>query len=307
MLLLDVESASVGGALAHFSSHEQPRLFGETRHAVPMLTTRDSRGVARGVEDASRAVLLHATTVAARLRNYARTTSMGEVERVAIFLGAPWGTPDLALGKASFIDSMRQFIAEEVAAALPDATMSFHTAADPAAFSLKVFNSSKTLLLCTVRGEIIEVLLIGEDGVLGYATIPLGTRTILRTLKTHAGLSEHEARSLFTLAPHLEEHHESLQAAARHFVEEFAGAAQALLLSGRTEGVFVIAEEPAGEWFARVLGADDSLEALFPQGGVVRALKPQHFAQHIAANAPQPDLFLMLEALFIDATVSGIY
>lgn len=306
VLLLDVESSSVGGALARFSPKEQPRLFGEMRHAVPMLTTRDSNLMTRHIEEAARSVLLHANTIAARLRNYANTTSAGEVDRVAVFLGAPWGSPDLKLGKPAFIDPMRAFITDEVAASLPGVKISFHTGADPAVFGLKVFNPQSSLLLLTVRGELAELLLLGNGGVEGYATIPLGARTILRTLKTHGGLSEAEANSLFTLSSRLEGY-DPLHAAGKHFIEEFSGTAQTLLHNGRADEVFVLAEKPAGEWFAQALARDHSLSALFPEGGSVRALGPRHFAPHVAAHATNPDLFLMLEALFIDSKLSGIY
>ena len=195
---------------------------------------------------------------------------------------------------------MRAFIGGEIAAIAPDAKISFHTGADAAAFSLNIFNPGKTFLLGTVRGEILEMLLLGA-GAQGYATIPIGSRTVLRTLKTHAGFSDAEARSYFALAASAGGQREPLEAAQRHFVEEFAGTAQMLLQRAPAEGIFVIAEEPAGEWFARALGNDDSLAALFPNGGVVRALKPQHFAAYVAAHKPQSDIFLLLEALFIDS------
>ncbi|MDP4020893.1 MAG: hypothetical protein Q8P58_02540, partial [Candidatus Adlerbacteria bacterium] len=39
ILILDVESGSIGGALVRFSSGQQPKVFGETRHPLPLRAT----------------------------------------------------------------------------------------------------------------------------------------------------------------------------------------------------------------------------------------------------------------------------
>ena len=105
-----------------------------------------------------------------------------------------------------------------------------------------------------------------------------------------------------SLNPHTPAY-EPLEAAARHFVEQFAGAAEQLLAGGTAHGVYVIAPEPAGSWYAQALGADDSLGEYFPEGATVRAMRLHHLRPHVSSGE---DLNLMLAALFIHGTRGGL-
>src|SRR4029079_5139983 len=97
-------------------------------------------------------------------------------------------------------------------------------------------------------GEVCELVALSNGALAGSATIPFGERSILRTLKTHAGLTPHEARSALALG-HL---HEPLRAAAEQFGREFSSAAQELLTDDM-RSVFVVGDEHAATWVGKTL------------------------------------------------------
>lgn len=302
VLLLDVESGSVGSALALLARGQSPKLFGETRIFLPAAYSRDSAALLAQVERAAREALVNAAQVAARLRSNTNVSSLGDVARVAVFFSAPWGAPDLSAGTQRFASPLQRSLEKEIEGYLGVGTR-YYTGADSASYGMTRLLPGEPIFVCVVRGETAELLLIGESGVQGYATVPTGFNTVLRTLRSHGGLSDAESQSMFELAMHpATAPFEPLDAAARHFVEEFAGAAQHLLGGAQTvNGIFVIAPGAAGEWFARTLGADESLGAYFPQGGTVRALRARHLASHMEAHRASPDLHLLLETLFVGA------
>ncbi len=304
VLVLDIEQGSVGGALVSLSKTEHPRLFGDTRVSLPLLSSRDSNVLRVNVEKAGHDVLTHVHTVAARLRTHPEAASFGTVTRAVVFLSAPWGTPNFSRGRPDFLPGMRDFVVKEMESFAPDISLSFSSGIERAAAGVGTL-SSGGVLLCMVGGEVTELLLIEKEGPRGYATIPHGSRTFLRTLKVHGGLSEAEVHSLFSLlTPDSSGHYEPLDAAAQHFADQFANAAQHLLVEGGTERVIVVAHEPLGEWLAKLLGGEgrsaSAIHALFPDGGTITALRPQHLIPSIAAHASTPDLSLLLDALYID-------
>ena len=141
----------------------------------------------------------------------------------------------------------------------------------------------------------IELLLLQRGVVVGRATIPGGRHLLLRTLKSHGGLTDAEARSALHLqSAHIEE---PLSSAAAHFVRAFKDAARDLLFHASVRSVYIVVEEPLGEWFAKILGGEP-LQEVFPEGGVVRALRTHHLQPYIGSHA-RPDLFLMLETLYV--------
>jgi hypothetical protein len=151
------------------------------------------------------------------------------------------------------------------------------------------------VLVLSVNGEVSELLLVENGHVVGHATAPIGLGTVLRTLKSHAGLSQEEARS----ALRLNHPSEAMHSAAAHFADEFKEAARELW-QGRGRGtVLVLAHEPGTEWFARAL-SHRSLADLFPQGGVVRALRASHVAPYVGSRGT-PDAHLYLNALYASA------
>ncbi len=302
VLIVDIESGSVGAALARLVPGEPPKLFAEARVALPIFTTLSSATLVREIEKTLRELLLHASLVATRLRGHTHVSDMGVVSSALVFLSPPWTSlTQHQKGlqwehEPSLVGEVRRAV-EEVFGAVPTTFHAFGIAANHAANTL--FQTQHTSLLCTMGGEVGELLLVDSGAIAGHATIPLGQHMVLRTLQHHAGLSAQEARSALHLPA---AHNEPLNVAAVHLAREFAAAAHELVGARSVRGILVIAPEPAGEWFAQALacspGSADSLVELFPQGTTVRALHTHHLIPHLSAHAAVPDLLLMLEALF---------
>lgn len=304
VLLLDVENGSVGSALVRLSPAEPPKLFGETRFNTPLGMSRSSGGLFKDVRAAVREAVRSASEVAARVRTHAEVAPLGTVEHAAIFMAAPWGRPNLAEGRPDFLPEMTAVVAEEVARSFGYIPISLYTDTDAAAFGARAVmapeRTGEACLVCVITGELTELMRMDSSGVAAHATIPTGSHALLRTLRTHSGLSEHEARSAAKLqfkTPHLRE---PFAAAGAHFAGHFKEAAQEIVQPGDVLRVIVVGADPAAEWFALAL-AEDSLSELFPQGGEVRALRTRHLSPHIAAHAQHPDAMLMLAALFVDS------
>ena len=308
VLVVDVESGSAGSALVRLSPRERPRLFGEHRVPVPILRTLDAAELARRVCDAAREAMIHGSEVAARLRLHPQAASLGKIEKVALFLGAPWGRPNLAAGRPDFasrITGELSWLSRSFFNLLP----SFHTRAGSAVFGLRTLTGEQQALLSVIGDEMTELLTLKDGLVAGHATIPFGLHTVLRTIQTHSGLSEHEARSALRLV-HSEQDRgghmvEPMTAATGYFATEFTKTARNLLTSNESNAVFIIAPEPAGDLFAKALSgpAGKELAELFPDGGAVRRIRALHVAPYFVAHAHNPDLHLMFEALYCNAAV----
>src|SRR5581483_5278114 len=134
------------------------------------------------------------------LRTNDRVAHMGNLSGASVFLSAPWGTPDLSAGRPQFLSPMQLSLSGEVEG-YTGLQSRFFTGADVAAFGAKRL-TREPMLLCIIRGETTELILLGEKNVEGYATIPTGFFTVLRTLRAHGGLSDSEVRSAFLLAQH---------------------------------------------------------------------------------------------------------
>lgn len=297
VLILDIENGSVGSALARLQTDEAPRLFGESRVKVPLFDTRSALQLARAVEHAASEALLNESEVAARLRHHGFDPRLGQIEKVVVFLAAPWGVPNLSLGRPDFSATLTEALAPRIASLFGDVPVALHAHASAAVHGLRtLYPAHGGALLLSVNGEVSELLLLNNGHVAGHATAPVGINTILRTLKSHGGLSEHEARSVLRLG-HLSE---PLSAAAEHFAGEFKEAARELYAGEEGGSVFVLAHEPAAEWFARALG-HRSIAELFPQGGEVRTFKPSSAAALVSSSAEQPDTHLQFDALYANA------
>lgn len=294
VLILDIENGSVGSALATLVKGEAPRLCGESRIAVPMMDNRSAVQLARAVEHAASDSILRAAEVAARLRNH--TNEIGDIEQVVLYLAAPWGVPNLQAGRPDLSATIIDTLLPRITALFGDVPVALHAHASAAVHGLRaLYPDLPHALLLSVNGEVSELLLMQDGRVVGHATAPVGMHTILRTLKAHAGLSEHEARS----ALRLNHNFEALQSAREHYAGEFKQAARELFAGETSNAVFVLAHEPAGEWFARSL-AHRSLADLFPQGGVVRAIRAPHVTPYVSTTGT-PDVHLALDALYTSA------
>ena len=304
ILLLDVESGSVGSALVRLSPGKQPKLFGEARFVVPLGASRSGEQMAKAIEVAAHEAVRNASEIAARVRTHGKVAELGEVEHAALFLSAPWGMPNLSEGRPDFLPSITDALATEVARSFGYISSSLYTGAGAAAFGTRATMGEEPCLVCVVTGEITELMRMDKEGVAAHATIPTGSNNFLRTLKSHGNFSEHEARSLLRMGfegqAANKNFSETIESAAAHFAGHFKDAAGEMLSPGDIFHVRVVAQEPVAEWFARALAQIISLAELFPQGGGVRALRPRHLSPHIAAHAESPDTLLMLAALFVD-------
>ena len=307
MLMLDIESGSVGVALARLSSNHLPKVFGEWRRAVPLQLTHDTDTLARQTEVVVEAALAHVAEVAARVRGHHTHGAVGEVQDAAVFLSPPWGALSITNRKLEphpftkrLQKSLEAFFGPLTVTTEPFGLMAAHTAP-------LVLPNEGHYLLSTVSGETTELILLENEGshlhIAAHATLPLGHHYPLRTLLSHGAFSPAEARSALHLhARGSAPGHalEALHAAGTHVAAEFASVAGELLPHTQARSIFVVAGEPTGEWFARSLAASPALGQLFPQAGEVRAVRSGHVSPFVGGHARRPDLPLLLEALFVN-------
>lgn len=297
VLILDVESGSVGGALVRLSPIEAPKLFAQQRVHLPILHTRDTSALMGKVVHAAREVLQHIAEVAARIRGHPTAGGLGSISRAAFFLAPPWVTLNLQTKVPDFLPSLAGALRAEAKGLFEHVSLSYHPFASSGLGGVRaLYPEEPHVLLVLITGEVTELLLWGGGKVDGHATLPLGLHTLLRTLMSHGGLSEAEARSALHSA-HLAE---PLLAASAHFAGEFYVTAEELLQQNTPRAVFVVAGD-MGEWFARALSNDSSVAELFPEGGTVRSLHATHISPYVLAHTPTPDTALMLEALLMEA------
>lgn len=304
ILLLDIESGSVGSALLRLSTKKSPKLFGEKRLPLRVLPTLNAHKLSEEMEKGVRSLLTHASEVAARLRHTAPTKELqdiGNVERVAVLLHAPWASVSLdtegkvATEASDTLLSKLRSVGEELWHTKP---LSFHPFGVAAAhMGGHVLPQEKEHLLCIVTGEVVELLVIKNGTILARATIPTGFNTVLRTLGTHAGLSHTEARSAIRIG----EAKEPLFAAGAFFTEQLTEATEELLKGRNIDSVYVVSEEAPRDWLGRTLTESENFAELFPQGGTVRTVRPHHFSPHIETHAGTTDLGLLIGTLYVDA------
>ena len=305
-LILDIENGSVAAGLVHMLPGKEPKLYGADRKTLPMLSSVSASALMHKVEAAAREVVEHASTVAARLRGHEKLAPLGRVSRVEFFFAPPWSHFEEPHWhhEESLLDSLSTAVSGRFGY-LPSAV---HPLGRPLLSVAKgLFPDEQEMLLSTVTGEVTELLLLRDGMMAGRATIPYGHHFFLRTLQSHGGLTPAEARSAMRLSTQSGAMHaplrEALGSGSEHFLTEFKDAASALLSPSSARTVLIAASEPMGEWVARSLSGD-SFGELFPDGGVVRALRSRQLAAHFAPPV-QHDLFLMLQALFFDAHTSA--
>lgn len=292
VVLLDIENGSVGSGLVRLNSGEAPHLFGAQRAATPLMDTRSAATLLRSVEHASAESLLHISEVAARLRH---ANALGPVGKVVLFLAAPWGVPNLSEGRPDFSRTLLESVAPRIRSLFGDVPVVTHAHASAAVAGLRaLYPHERDALVLSINGEVSELMLLEDGRVVGHATAPVGVHTIVRTLKSHAGMNDAEARSALKLGVR----NEAIEAAEAHFAGEFAYTAQELYGGQGRGSVFVLAHEPAGEWFARAL-SHNSVAGLFPQGGAVRLIRAGHFGGLVGGSSP--DTHLALAALYTSA------
>lgn len=317
VLIVDVENGSVGVALARLSSAEAPKLFSQRRVQVSSLPVRDSALLARKVEKALVEVLSYAAEVAARVRLHPSAFEVGEISRIIFFLHAPWVAVNVTEpGKVSLDaqDDILFMLKQVVAAYFDGVPVSYQSFGSriPSVVS-GMFNTGDDVLFINITGEVMELAKARKGSLMGHATIPTGVHTFVRTLGVHSGMSEAEARSVLRLMKHTEAPShaswgEAFHAAGNQLLEESRDVLGELLGTySSAHGIYVVAPEPAlGEWFARAITDDEGLSELFPEGSTARAVHPHHAKPFLGAHSQIPDIPLALEALSVDARMSGI-
>ena len=302
IVLVDIESGSVGSALVGLSEREAPKLFAEKRISLPVRHARDSGTLLHAVTEATEEALLHTSSVASRMRNHKALLGQGEIDRIAIFVSPPWASQHLSGGTAEYVEPMRRAVNHMTQGLFGEIPTTFHplgTAAAHGAVLLFPFDTPSVLLI--VSGEVSEILILNDRSLLGRATVPLGGHALVRTLISHGGVSAAEAESYMALSRR--EGHalfEPMRVAEDHFASTIAEATKDLSGQDALGGIIVMAEEPLGEIVARALSREKSLAELFLEGGTVRSIRSSHVTPYIAAHAHKPDLSLLIEALFID-------
>ncbi len=305
MLLLDIESGSVGSALVHFAPEKKPKIFGQWRNRSALPTTRGASSLLETIIKTSNEALIRVSEVAARIRHGTAAPQFGEISRVAVILHPPWATIEVGdVLRSHASDQLLNIFKNNISNYLGDTPVQFHPFGAVVAYGMNLQTlgaasaSKNNTLVCSVTGEMCELLTVSNQGILGSATIPFGTHTLLRTLKTHGSISEHEARS----ALHLTHLHEPLDAAAEEFGNTFCETLKDLLVS-TTKDVLVVGEKHSAVWVAKTLSSHGGVSALFPNGGSVRVLKPSSFSKSLDAGVDS-DIGLVLSSLYIDSKLS---
>lgn len=310
VLLVDVENGSIGCALVHLPARagELPRLFSETRIALPMMRTLDLERLLADTDTVLREALTQTSVTAARMRTHPKLSSVGMVSSATVFVAAPW-TVALVQGDElgwEVEPTLRTLVQHAIADIFKDIPVSFYaTSAAVAHATDHLFETAPHLLLCTVTGEVTEMSVLENGRLAGRATIPLGKHFFLRTLAAHAGLSYPEAHSALRLArtSRIETPaEEALHAAGSQFASMFTSAARQLHTNNSPHGILVVAAEPLGGWVAQMLSNQEALSSAFAQGTTVQALHTHHVTPYLAAHATQPDIIFMIESLFINRT-----
>ena len=298
VLILDVESGSVACALVDYAK-AQPQILSYQRQHLPLTQSRSGSDITRALESTLEHSLRHAAEVAARMRVHAPAQNLGVITKAVVFLAAPWGSPNLVTGGPQYVPGIRQYIKEAVEAACGDVPVSFYTSADALVFGSRMLGRHIDTMAVSLRGELLELLLLSEAGPRGYSTVPLGSRNVLRTLQSHGALSEHEARSILALTKHTDDrYYEPLLAAGRQLSDSFAEGAMLILPAGSATNLVVVGEQPLGEWFAKNIAENPRVSDLFSEESVVEALLPYHVADHIDVGAVH-DPYVLLESLFV--------
>lgn len=307
VLILDVESGGVGACLARLSPHEPPKIFGEVRKHLPLQATHDTDALTKLILQAAEGALAHTAHVAARVRGHHALASAGTIDSAAVFLSPPWGALSIT-GRELEPHPFTRRIESSVESYFGPLTITVEPFGLMAAHTTPILLPSEDhYLLSVVSGEVTELILLENVGshlhIAGHATLPMGRHYPLRTLISHGGLSETEARSVLGLyarghePPHALE---AMHAASIHLASEFGSLAGELFKFVPARRVVVVSQEPAGEWFARSLAKSPELEHLFPEAGEVRAVRASHALPFVGMHSSRPDLPLLLEVLFVN-------
>lgn len=298
VLVLDVESGSVASALLRLSPSGNPAFLAYERQEMPLSPTVHSAKISLSLEQTLRHSLLYISEVAARMRTHAPELGYGNLSSAVVFLAAPWGVPNLTVRASEYVPGIRDYIKEQIQAAVGNIQVTFYTSADSIAYGSRVLGKHEDTIVASLRGELLELLLLNATGPRGYGTVPLGSRSVLRTLQTHGALTTHEARSMLALTQHHDHSYEPLLAAGRHLSGHFADGAALLLPANQATSILVVGERALGDWFAKHIAEDPRVTELFSEDSTVEALHPRHMSSLVEVGRVN-DPFMLLEGLFV--------
>lgn len=301
--VIDIESGSVGSGLVSLSSKHAPKLLSQERRAISAKGSRAASVLLKEIERELEHSLVRLSNVATRMQG---AGAVGEIDRVAVFLHAPWVSVSInpERAKADAHDSTLELLRSSATGVLSTTPATFHafsTTATPIIHGL--FNAPKESLVVSIGGEVAELSLLKGSSIVGHATVPFGLHTVLRTLEAHAGLSRPEALSILSLSQSHREHAwaEALAAGVGQVSRELTGTIQSLLPESKSaQQIFVLAPEKSSDFFARMLTENEPLHDLFAPGSTIRAVLPRHASPHLSGHPTTPDVPLLLESLFVD-------
>lgn len=281
VLILDIEGGSVAAALARRNEDGTLSILEEHRLNLPLRPHRSAEAMAGESEKLLERLL----------PEMARTALGAAPADISVFMAPPWGRPNLELGAPEFLPHMQETLRRQMSPYF-EAPPKFYTNAGATLGGLRAIAPAEDkYLLAIVTHETTELLLVHNGNVVGHASMPHGINLPLRTLRAHGSMSEAEARSALKLG----HPHEPLAAATEAYANEFFAAGRDLFQTAAPTRVWVVSS--LGDYFAQAL-SHHTLGDLFPQGGTVAALRPQHALRHIP-DAANRDIFILLEAIFV--------
>ena len=304
VLVLDIESASVGCALVALKKDSGPRLFAEHRTALPIFTTLTSSALLSHTVTLAAQELRHISETAVRMEQHGQKL---HISRVVVFCAPPWSHTSQKKGRIEwhFDGQLLVHLKTLLLETFMSLPVSFYATGEATAHTAHRFlNTNEDLLLFSVFGEVSEMLHLEGNTVLGRATIPVGSHTALRTIASHSGLPLSHSPSLLriahTKAPSARTFAPALMSAGIHIGEQFRAAAEVLFPSKAPKHIAVMAPEQVNpSWFARSLTEHTPLGHIFPEGTSVRTIRTNHLLPNVSGHAAVPDLFFILEALML--------
>ncbi len=300
-LLIDIENGSAATGLVHLSAGEGPKLFGEKRVHAPLVTAVHAAALARSLDRALEEALVHTSEAAAYLRGHEETAHAGELAGALVFLHAPWSsfTRSGDSLRWEFDQELIQLLEHRIAARIHPGITTYHPFGRAAAHGAQ-YISDEPVLVANMTGELMELLLAEGGSIRGRATMPVGHRTVLRTLMSHGNMTAPEAESALGVT-HLHTEHpfiEPLEASAKHYAALFNEVARELLPAQQVPHLLVIGSHRASDWLARALTKHIDHD-LFTPTGTVRVLKARNLEPHVIVHPSTHDVPLMLETLFV--------
>lgn len=299
--VLDIESGSVGSALIELTHKQKPKLLGQERDTLALRGKPSGDALLSEIEKEIERSLVRLSEISSRMKAY---RGEGSIDRIAVFLHAPWAGVAIKEGRAhadAHEDTLSRLRGPANVLEVPVTFHAFATTATPVVHG--IFNAPQEALVISIGGEVAELSLLQDGLMRGYATVPVGLNTVLRTLEAHSGVSRHEALSMLSLSRSTREHAwaEALAAGVGEITAMLrSGASDLVAGNNRAQQIFVISRDPSADFFARAFTEDEQMHELFAPGTTARAVLPRHASAHLSTYPPRPDVPLLLESLFVD-------